>query len=61
MHGQVNGRILRDVPPALRIDLHDPSFDPMRQMHGFRELEMASSRREAERQKAGPGAAAPAR
>lgn len=53
--------VLRDVPPAMRIDLQDPSFDPMRQMHGFRELEMAASRREAERQKAGPSAAAPAR
>ena len=53
--------VLRDVPPAMRIDLQDPSFDPMRQMHGFRELEMAASRREAARQKAGPSAAAPAR
>ena len=48
---------LRDVPAALRIDLQDPSFDPMRQMHGFRELEMEAGRREAERKKAGLSAA----
>ena len=45
--------VLRDVPAAIRIDLQDPSFDPMRQMHGFRELEMEAGRRQAERTKAG--------
>ena len=41
--------VLREVPPSLRIDLQDQLFDPMRQMHAFRELEAEVSRRQEER------------
>ncbi len=47
--------VLRDVPPSLRIDLEDPSFDRMRTMQAFRELETEVSRRRTERKESGPG------
>jgi non-specific serine/threonine protein kinase/serine/threonine-protein kinase len=37
--------VLRDVPTRLRIDLHDPAFDRMRNMPEFRGLEGEISRR----------------
>jgi non-specific serine/threonine protein kinase/serine/threonine-protein kinase len=53
--------VLRDVPPSLRIDLGDPSFDRMRKMRAFRELETRVSRRQQERKEAGPGPDSPSR
>jgi hypothetical protein len=50
----------RDVSPNLRIDLQDPSFDQMRKMQGFRELEMEVSRQD-ERKKSELSSAAPSR
>ena len=40
--------VLREVPPSLRIDLQDPSFDGMRKMHAFQTLETEASRRQEE-------------
>ncbi len=40
--------VLREVPPRLRIDLHDQLFDPMRQMPAFRALEAKVSQRQVE-------------
>ena len=51
--------VLRDVPPSLRIDLRDPSFNLMRKTHAFRELEAEVSRHSEVQKKTGPGSAAP--
>ena len=53
--------VLRDVPPDIRIDLGDPSFDRMRTMHAFRELETAVSRRQKERKETRVGPDSPSR
>ena len=47
--------VLRDLPPSLRIDLQDSSFDRMRKMPAFRELETEVSRRQTERMETGRG------